>query len=483
MKKVWVIIKKFWLWTLIAYCFMAFFAFMPSMASVLFLLVGVACLPVKGIKNLWNKIPIAPKVVKAVAITILFFLACGFAPTAESGTNPETPIIAQVSDEAKKADGVEDIGLEDSVASKKDVVENEESEVKTDENVEESDEGSEDNIEGATEEITTPSEVDSKSEIVETEPKVDVPVVSRPEEVAVLKGFDVKSIPSYAGEAYVIVNGNVPFFEDADLSSSSYEYYSAFDQKGRCGVCVASVGADIMPKEERGEIGSVKPSGWNQAKYPGVVDGNYLYNRCHLIGYQLAGENANEENLITGTRYLNVDGMLPFENMVADYVKETQNHVMYRVSPIFEDDNLLASGVLLEAKSVEDNGEGILFCVYCYNVQPGVAIDYANGASSLIEAPKTDDSQESESTKDKNQEASSEPAPNPEEPTKEPQSEFNYAVNNKNGKIHIIGECAATGTGDNAMTDPEYFNTYEEAEAYSVVIAPNQKKRQCGNCW
>lgn len=196
--------------------------------------------------------------------------------------------------------------------------------------------------------------------------------------------ISLSDIPAYSGSPYVAINGNVPFFEDSELTTNSFESYTELDSLGRCGVSVASVGKDIMPTEERGSIGSVKPTGWHTIKYDGV-DGLYLYNRCHLIGYQLTGENANEKNLITGTRYLNVEGMLPFENMVADYVKETNNHVMYRVTPIFEGDNLLASGVLIEAKSVEDKGEGILFNVYCYNVQPGIEIDYATGESSVIE--------------------------------------------------------------------------------------------------
>jgi len=190
------------------------------------------------------------------------------------------------------------------------------------------------------------------------------------------------SIPAYDGKAYVAVNDNVPFFTDSELTTDAFEYYSELDSLGRCGVTYANVCKEIMPTEERGKIGMVKPSGWHTVKYD-VVDGKYLYNRCHLIGYQLSGENANTRNLITGTRYLNVEGMLPFENMVADYVKETGHHVLYRVTPIFEGDNLVANGVLMEAKSVEDNGAGILFNVYCYNVQPGVTINYANGESSL----------------------------------------------------------------------------------------------------
>ena len=194
--------------------------------------------------------------------------------------------------------------------------------------------------------------------------------------------IDLGSIPAFSGEPYVAINNNIPDFTDADLTTSSFEEYSSLDSLGRCGVAYACIGTDLMPTEDRGSIGQVKPSGWHTVKYD-CVDGKYLYNRCHLIGYQLTAENANENNLITGTRYLNVEGMLPFENMVADYIKETGNHVLYRVTPIFEGNNLVASGVHMEAKSVEDNGEDILFNVYCYNAQPGVGIDYATGESWL----------------------------------------------------------------------------------------------------
>lgn len=194
--------------------------------------------------------------------------------------------------------------------------------------------------------------------------------------------IDLASIPAYSGNPYVEINGNIPNFTDADLTTTSFETYSSLDSLGRCGVAYANIGTDLMPTEDRGSIGQVKPTGWHTVKYD-CVDGKYLYNRCHLIGYQLTAENANTKNLITGTRYLNVEGMLPFENMVADYIKETGNHVLYRVTPIFEGNNLVASGVLMEAKSVEDNGDGILFNVYCYNVQPSVTIDYATGDSAL----------------------------------------------------------------------------------------------------
>lgn len=184
----------------------------------------------------------------------------------------------------------------------------------------------------------------------------------------------------YQGEPYVVINDNDPDFTDADMTTTSFESYGELDGLGRCTTAFANIGKDLMPAEKRGSIGEVKPTGWQTAKYDNV-DGKYLYNRCHLIGYQLTGENANEKNLITGTRYLNVDGMLPFENMVADYIKETNNHVLYRVTPVFSGDNLVASGVHMEAKSVEDNGDGVLFNVYCFNAQPGIAIDYATGDS------------------------------------------------------------------------------------------------------
>lgn len=180
--------------------------------------------------------------------------------------------------------------------------------------------------------------------------------------------------------AYIVVNDNKPQFKDDEITDQSYEYYSELDALNRCGYAMACIGQDIMPTQERGSIGQIKPTGWHTVKYD-CVDGKYLYNRCHLIGYQLTGENANERNLITGTRYLNVEGMLPFEDMVADFVKETGYHVMYRVIPDFQGDELVARGVQMEAWSVEDNGAGICFNIYAYNRQPGVTIDYTDGSS------------------------------------------------------------------------------------------------------
>lgn len=203
--------------------------------------------------------------------------------------------------------------------------------------------------------------------------------------------FNAADVPAYSGEPYTTVNNNEPYFTSDNLTTEAFENYSELDALGRCGVAYANVCLETMPTEKRGSISEVKPTGWHSVKYDNV-DGKSLYNRCHLIGYQLTAENANQQNLITGTRYLNVDGMLPFENMVADYVKETDNHVLYRVTPIFTGDNLVADGVLMEGYSVEDEGDGICFCVYAYNVQPGITIDYATGDSWLSSEKGNSDS-------------------------------------------------------------------------------------------
>ena len=193
--------------------------------------------------------------------------------------------------------------------------------------------------------------------------------------------FDLSSIPAFTNKPYVVLNNNVPDFPDADKKSKkAFEHYSSLDSLGRCGPAYANIGKDLMPTKKRGPSGQVKPAGWQTVKYEGI-DGKYLYNRCHLIGYQLTAENANPRNLITGTRYLNVTGMLPFENLVADYVKETKHHVLYRVTPIFKGNDLVARGVQMEAYSVEDNGAGVQFNVFVYNNQPGITIDYKTGKS------------------------------------------------------------------------------------------------------
>lgn len=206
--------------------------------------------------------------------------------------------------------------------------------------------------------------------------------------------ISMETIPEYDGEPYVVIDDNEPNFTEEELQPEAYETYGTLDALGRCSTAEASIGEELMPTEKRGAIGQVKPTGWHTVKYD-MVEGKYLYNRCHLIGYQLTAENANEENLITGTRYMNTEGMLPFENMVADYIKETGNHVMYRVTPVFEGENLVASGVQMEAESVEDQGADLSFNVYVYNVQPGVEIDYKTGesreANELLPASKNSD--------------------------------------------------------------------------------------------
>ena len=218
---------------------------------------------------------------------------------------------------------------------------------------------------------------------------------------------DPSTLPAYSGTAYTIVNNNQPNFSASELTTKGYEKYSNLDSLGRCGVALASCGKEIMPSanEERGSISSIKPTGWIQKSYSGV-SGGYLWNRCHLIGWQLSAENANRQNLITGTRYMNINGMLPFENMVADYIKETGNHVAYRITPIFEGRNLVCSGVQMEAYSIEDNGESICFNVYCYNVQPGITINYATGDSSGSSSETSSNSTTEQTQSNNNQAAS-----------------------------------------------------------------------------
>lgn len=204
----------------------------------------------------------------------------------------------------------------------------------------------------------------------------------RPQQDAVTITID--EVPVYSGDPYVVINDNEPSFSSEELESDSFESYGELDDLGRCTIAFANLSSELMPQGERGSIGQVKPSGWQTVRYDSV-DGKYLYNRCHLIGWQLSGENANERNLITGTRYMNTEGMLPFENMVADHIKETDGHVLYRVTPIFVEDELVARGVQMEAYSIEDAGASICFNVFVYNVQPGIEIDYSDGSSRLSE--------------------------------------------------------------------------------------------------
>ena len=262
--------------------------------------------------------------------------------------------------------------------------------------------------------------------------------------------FNLNDIPEYNGSPYVAVNDNNPSFTESDYTTKSFEKYAPLDSLGRCGAAYANIGRDIMPTEERGSIGMIKPSGWHSIRYENV-DGKYLYNRCHLIGYQLSAENANASNLITGTRYLNIQGMLPFENMVADYIKETGNHVAYRITPIYDGNNLLASGVQMEAYSVEDDGDGICFNVYCYNVQPEITINYATGLSS---GPSSKPSSSTSSTV----------KPNPEPNTG---SSNMVWIPNSGSKYHSHAGCSN-------MKNPSQV-TKSEAE--------NRGYEPCKKCW
>ena len=255
----------------------------------------------------------------------------------------------------------------------------------------------------------------------------------------------LSDVPEFSDEPYVIINNNMPQFTDADLVTESYEYYSPLDNLGRCGYAMACVGTDIMPTEDREEIGMVKPTGWHTVKYD-IVDGKYLYNRCHLIGFQLTGENANRQNLITGTRYLNVEGMLPFENVIAEYVRETGNHVLYRVTPIFIGNNLLASGVQMEAISVEDGGDTICFNVYAYNSHPNIIIDYASGKSYLSDSIANEDSSEVNTT---------------------------YIINKNSKKFHK-SDCAS-------IKDTKSHNKKETDKSYDELI--NMGYSPCKSCF
>lgn len=285
--------------------------------------------------------------------------------------------------------------------------------------------------------------------------------------ISSISGLD--AVPAFSGSPYVVINDNKPYFKEEDKTTKSFEYYSPLDSLGRCGETNACIGKDIMPTEERGEIGMVKPTGWQTVKYD-IVNGKYLYNRCHLIGFQLAGENANEKNLITGTRFLNVDGMLPFENLVADYVKETNNHVLYRVTPIFKGDELVARGVLMEALSVEDNGSGVCFNIYCYNNQPGITIDYKTGLSSLSgeDLPQSSDDKTSKSTSESSSKSQSQSSDSQSATV----SIVTFVFNTSTKKFHLP-TCSSVKTMQQSNRQ-DFYGTRDEA--VSLGYAP------CGSC-
>lgn len=281
-------------------------------------------------------------------------------------------------------------------------------------------------------------------------------------------GISLSDIPAYSGTHYITLNGGTPHFSTANLSNEAFEYYSELDSLGRCGVAYAVLGNETRPAdgEKRGSISSIKPTGWIQKQYDkSIVNTRDIYNRSHLIAWSLSAENANAKNLITGTPQLNQTNMTKFEDMVLDYIKDTGNHVAYRVTPFFAGNNLVATGVQMEAWSIEDKGMSICFNVFIYNAQDGVIIDYATGESHAENESESSET-ESETPSTGGETASGK-----------------YAVNSKNGKIHIVGACTATGTGTGAMSAPIYFDTYEEALAYVKEHFPDQSKTDCGNCF
>lgn len=275
-------------------------------------------------------------------------------------------------------------------------------------------------------------------------------------------------IPGYSGAAYVEINGNQPFFTEDEITDEAFESYSELDALGRCGVAFACIGIEIMPTEERGDIASVTPSGWeygglsNNNTYDFVENG-YVYNRCHLIGFQLAGENDNERNLITGTRYLNIEGMLPFENMISDYVEDTENHVMYRVTPIYNGFDYVAQGVLMEGYSVEDNGWAICFCIFAYNVQPGVTIDYFTG----VNVANGEKLPEIDSSDDNRNEVADEGSDKGEDDGDHSGEEVSYVLNTNSKKFHLPdSSCVGKINEENRKN---YYGTKEELEADGYV--------------
>lgn len=338
---------------------LSMFAVGSSSAGVVFLIITLFLLPLPPFSMIWAEEKKRIPVLTVLSIVVLFFVGCALGPKPKQTGPSETATVSIEQTPTVEATKVPTV------------------------------------VETPTVTVTaTPTPMATETP---TPTATETPTETLTPESTQAVSFNLADVPAYSGNPYVTVNDNIPYFSDSDLTTQSYETYGDLDAQGRCTAATACIGQDLMPTEPRGNIGSVKPTGWHTVKYAGI-DGNYLYNRCHLIGYQLTGENANVKNLITGTRYMNVEGMEPFENMTADYIKETGNHVLYRVTPIFEGGNALASGVLMEAKSAEDNGAGVQFCVYCYNVQPDVSIDYATGDSSGLEFTGSDASQGSDNS-------------------------------------------------------------------------------------
>ena len=373
------------------------------LAALLFLLGGAIIAPLEPIKKLRGKLKLN-KAISIVLAVVLLFAGALASPTSDVETdNNNSSITDTISGDTSK-DETTDSSTNSSIDT-------------TDETT---------NNSTSAKDETTSSSTNANNNTANTQNSVGTGSVA-----PVL----LSSIPAYSGNPYVTINNNVPNFSAAELKTTGYEKYSELDKLGRTGVAIASVGKDTMPKngEERGDISSIKPTGWVQGEYD-CVSGGWLYNRCHLIGWQLSAENANKKNLLTGTKYFNVSGMLPFENMVADYIKETSNHVAYRVTPIYDGNNLLASGVQIEAYSVEDNGEGIQFNVFCYNVQPQITIDYATGKNTGPSSSTTQTPSSSTTT------------PEPEQDTNTNTSETVY-ISKTGSKYHSKPNCGNMKNG------------------------------------
>ena len=373
-------------WLFVAICIVAALCSGPNIGSVLLLVFAGAALPIAPVKRLWDRLlgtevnaydgeekhrwwdirgrahskatesehrnQVQRSTLKPLILLAAFLIAFSVTMAANEDAAPNIPVDNVVSGEEERVDLLPE----------------------------------ENDSSGNTDETNDTAE--TQPDIPEPQPKD--PTQDEPTEPAMISvSYSMAEIPVYAGSPYVELHGNEPYFTEGELTTNSFELYSDLDALGRCGTAYACIGQDLMPNEPRGEIGMIKPSGWHTVRYDTVIEDKYLYNRCHLIGYQLTGENANEKNLITGTRSFNLDGMLPFENMVYQYIVEMGRHVLYRVTPVYEGDNLVASGVVMEALSEEDEGMGIKFCVFCYNVQPGIGIDYATGES-WLESPVTD---------------------------------------------------------------------------------------------
>lgn len=373
-------------WLFVAICIVAALCSGPNIGSVLLLVVAGAALPIAPVKRLWDRLlgtevnaydgeekhrwwdirgrahskatesehrnQVQRSTLKPLILLAAFLIAFSVTMAANEDAAPNIPVDNVVSGEEERVDLLPE----------------------------------ENDSSGNTDETNDTAE--TQPDIPEPQPKD--PTQDEPTEPAMISvSYSMAEIPVYAGSPYVELHGNEPYFTEGELTTNSFELYSDLDALGRCGTAYACIGQDLMPNEPRGEIGMIKPSGWHTVRYDTVIEDKYLYNRCHLIGYQLTGENANKKNLITGTRSFNLDGMLPFENMVYQYIVEMGRHVLYRVTPVYEGDNLVASGVVMEALSEEDEGMGIKFCVFCYNVQPGIGIDYATGES-WLESPVTD---------------------------------------------------------------------------------------------